>query len=317
MYSGRQPAITPLTATLHTVARRLSGRSTPSSSRPGAVGEAQELRDALGGRRHDRQAVAPVVLVEEAVDLVEAAREDDVARARARRRAAPRAAAPRSGSRSPRRPSPRPCSRRSSSDALHVDVARARARRADSAARDRSASWPPGRRKPSHTSDAVGTPARSATALARNTAGVQLPQQAIPEMTASTPSASQPVRQLGEHPLLVAAVGGAELVVARRSGRPGSGARAPPRGSGRSRRRGRDRPRAGRWSCRRAWTGAGRRRSPAPSWPRAAIPPGRSRVRPIRSCARLPVDGAEDSIGGPSASGDIDRARGRGSSFAR
>ena len=45
------------------------------------------------------------------------------------------------------------------------------------------AAWP---RKPSQTSDAVGTPARSATALARNTAGVQLPQQAIPEMTAST-----------------------------------------------------------------------------------------------------------------------------------
>ena len=39
---------------------------------------------------------------------------------------------------------------------------------------------------PSQTRDAVGTPARSATALARNTAGVQLPQQAMPEMTAST-----------------------------------------------------------------------------------------------------------------------------------
>ena len=36
------------------------------------------------------------------------------------------------------------------------------------------------------TSDEVGTPARSVTALARSTAGVQLPQQAIPEMTAST-----------------------------------------------------------------------------------------------------------------------------------
>ena len=47
------------------------------------------------------------------------------------------------------------------------------------------AAWP---RKPSQTSDALGTPARSATALARNTAGVQLPQQAIPEMTASTSS---------------------------------------------------------------------------------------------------------------------------------
>ena len=42
--------------------------------------------------------------------------------------------------------------------------------------------------KPSHVSDAVGKPAASHTALARNTAGVQLPQHAIPDMTASTPS---------------------------------------------------------------------------------------------------------------------------------
>ena len=35
MYSGRHPAITPLTATFHTVARRRSGRSTPSSVSPG------------------------------------------------------------------------------------------------------------------------------------------------------------------------------------------------------------------------------------------------------------------------------------------
>ena len=47
------------------------------------------------------------------------------------------------------------------------------------------AAWP---MKPSHMSETEGTPAPSATALARNTAGVQLPQQAIPEMTASTPS---------------------------------------------------------------------------------------------------------------------------------
>ena len=32
MYSGRQPAITPLTATFHTVAARRSGSSTPSIS---------------------------------------------------------------------------------------------------------------------------------------------------------------------------------------------------------------------------------------------------------------------------------------------
>ena len=31
MYSGRHPAMTPLTATFHTVARRWSGRRTPSS----------------------------------------------------------------------------------------------------------------------------------------------------------------------------------------------------------------------------------------------------------------------------------------------
>ena len=43
-------------------------------------------------------------------------------------------------------------------------------------------------RKPSHVKETEGTPARSAAALARNTAGVQLPQQAIPEMTASIPS---------------------------------------------------------------------------------------------------------------------------------
>ena len=42
-------------------------------------------------------------------------------------------------------------------------------------------------RKPSQVSEEVGKPAASHTALARNTAGVQLPQHAMPEMTASTP----------------------------------------------------------------------------------------------------------------------------------
>ena len=35
MYSGRQPAITPFTATFQMVARRRSGRSTPSDVSPG------------------------------------------------------------------------------------------------------------------------------------------------------------------------------------------------------------------------------------------------------------------------------------------
>ena len=39
--------------------------------------------------------------------------------------------------------------------------------------------------KPSQTTDAVGMPNLSTSALARTTAGVQLPQQPIPDMTAS------------------------------------------------------------------------------------------------------------------------------------
>ena len=44
--------------------------------------------------------------------------------------------------------------------------------------------WPT---NPSQTREEEGTPASSAAALARNTAGVQLPQQPMPEMTASVP----------------------------------------------------------------------------------------------------------------------------------
>jgi hypothetical protein len=40
---------------------------------------------------------------------------------------------------------------------------------------------------PSQTSEELGTPASSAAALARNTAGVQLPQQPMPETMASVP----------------------------------------------------------------------------------------------------------------------------------
>ena len=42
-------------------------------------------------------------------------------------------------------------------------------------------------RNPSQTIDEDGTPIFSLAALARNTAGVQLPQQPMLEMTASTP----------------------------------------------------------------------------------------------------------------------------------
>ena len=42
--------------------------------------------------------------------------------------------------------------------------------------------------KPVPTSEDEGNPASSHTALARNTAGVQLPQAPMPEITASTPS---------------------------------------------------------------------------------------------------------------------------------
>jgi hypothetical protein len=41
--------------------------------------------------------------------------------------------------------------------------------------------------KPSQVREVVGKPATSHAALARNTAGVQLPQHAMPEMTALTP----------------------------------------------------------------------------------------------------------------------------------
>ena len=141
---------------------------------------------------------------------------------------------------------------------------------------------------PSQTSDAVGTPARSATALARNTAGVQLPQQAMPEMTASTWWRRQHARAARRAPCPRGGRGSSRRCRSGRSERRGSDGPAPPRGSGRSRRRGRDRPRAGRWSCPRGWRAAAPRCSPAPCALRAATPPDRSRVRPIRSCVHLP-----------------------------
>ena len=213
MYSGRQPAITPFTATFQTVARRLSGKSTPSSVSGRPVAEAEELGDAVGSRRHDRQAVAPVVLVVEAVDLVEGPLEDDVARA----------------------PAPRPRRPRVAGASVRLRIT---ASTVTAATFSRSSSglctstWPgtsavgrPGSpspvevvaacpRKPSQTRDAVGTPARSATALARNTAGVQLPQQAIPEMTASTSWRRSISGSSASTRCSCAAVGGAEGVVA-------------------------------------------------------------------------------------------------------
>ena len=78
MYSGRQPAITPFTAIAQIVTARLSGSTMPSDLFRIAVGEAQELLDLLDRRRNDRQAVAPLALVEILVDLLERAAEHDV-----------------------------------------------------------------------------------------------------------------------------------------------------------------------------------------------------------------------------------------------
>ena len=51
MNSGRQPAMTPLTATFQTVARRRSGRSTPSSVAPGRSAKRRNsaTRSRVGG----------------------------------------------------------------------------------------------------------------------------------------------------------------------------------------------------------------------------------------------------------------------------
>ena len=74
MYSGRQPAMTPLTAMLQTVAARLSGSRIPSTSSGLAVREAQERLDALERRWHDWQPVAPFLLVEMRVHVLERCR---------------------------------------------------------------------------------------------------------------------------------------------------------------------------------------------------------------------------------------------------
>src|SRR5262249_18537066 len=78
------------------------------------------------------------------------------------------------------------------------------------------AAWP---RKPSQTRDAVGTPARSATALARHTAGPQhggraAPSAGHPRDDRVDPELPELAGQVGEHLLLVATVGRSEGVVA-------------------------------------------------------------------------------------------------------
>ena len=184
MYAGRHPAITPLTATFHTVARRRSGRSSQLSRRAGrrSAGTRRRARS----RRHDRQAVAPVVLVEEAIDLVEVALEDDVgggglddrgARARGRLREV-RITASTVTATTLRRSSSMLCtSMWPGTSATAIRACRGRCGGGRLAAEALAH-----QRRGRHAG-------RSATALARNTAGVQLPQQAIPEMTASTSSA--------------------------------------------------------------------------------------------------------------------------------
>jgi len=47
-----------------------------------AIGKCQEFLDFFLRRRHDRQAITPLVLVEEPVDLFEASLEDDIVRRR-------------------------------------------------------------------------------------------------------------------------------------------------------------------------------------------------------------------------------------------
>jgi hypothetical protein len=71
--------MTPLTATVHTVAARRSGSST-RGLRPVAIDETQERFDVLERRGNDGQAVGILVLVEIPVDLLEAAAHDDIAR---------------------------------------------------------------------------------------------------------------------------------------------------------------------------------------------------------------------------------------------
>ena len=55
-----------------------------------------------------------------------------------------------------------------------------------------AAAWP---RKPSQTSDEDGKPAASHAALARNTAGVQLPQHPIPEIDGVDPELLEALRR--------------------------------------------------------------------------------------------------------------------------
>ena len=105
MYSGLQPAITALIATFSTVQGDEVGRDQADDLVGLALGAAQHAQDALVGRRHDRQPVAPAAL-EAGLDRIVPFADRDRARlaGRGRRsaRSAPRARrARRSWSRSP------------------------------------------------------------------------------------------------------------------------------------------------------------------------------------------------------------------------
>src|SRR5713101_5597015 len=77
MYSGRHPAITPLTATLQIVALRLSGSITPiTSSGARSVNFRNSCTFSIVGGTMGSP--SPFVLVEEAVYFLEGAGEDDI-----------------------------------------------------------------------------------------------------------------------------------------------------------------------------------------------------------------------------------------------
>ena len=78
-YSGLHPAITALMATFSTVASALSGGISPMTRRRIVAGMGEHGEDALFGRRHDGQAVAPPFLHDQPVDLFERLRLEEAA----------------------------------------------------------------------------------------------------------------------------------------------------------------------------------------------------------------------------------------------
>jgi len=184
MYSGRQPAITPFTATDHMVAARLSGNriaKTSSGSRSVKARKAS-TRSAVGGMignpslhsfSTNRRLISSMV-PEKTISCGSGSSTVAISPgASVRLRTTSSTVTPRTFSLSssvlcvPTWPGTKATGRFGSPSPTLV--------------------VPACPMKPSQTREEEGTPAFSAAALARNTAGVQLPQQPMPEMTASTP----------------------------------------------------------------------------------------------------------------------------------